>query len=143
MAGLTTVVDTLINSDQATPDVTDASQRRRTWTLVVACAGVGLVIASMIALNAALGDIAVATSATQTQLTWVVDGYTLALACLLLPAGAIGDRYGRRRALLIGLVIFTLASLAPIWLDGPIDLVVWRAVAGVGQRIPTSRGQSP
>jgi len=73
----------------------------------------------------------------------VVDGYTLAPACLLLPAGAIGDRYGRRRALLIGLVIFTLASLAPIWLDGPIDLVVWRAVAGVGQRIPTSRGQSP
>ena len=59
--GLTTVVDTLINSDQATPDVTDASQRRRTWTLVVACAGGGLVIASMIALNAALGDIAVVT----------------------------------------------------------------------------------
>ena len=86
MPGLTTVVDTLAKPDQ--PHVTDASRRRRTWTLVVACAGVALVIASMIALNAALGDIAVATSATQTQLTWVVDGYTLALACLLLPAGA-------------------------------------------------------
>ena len=131
MAGLTTVVDTLTKPDQP-PDVTDASRRRRTWTLVVACAGVALVIGSMIALNAALGDIAVATSATQTQLTWVVDGYTLALACLLLPAGAIGDRYGRRSALLIGLVIFTLASLAPIWFDGPVDLIVWRAVAGVG-----------
>lgn len=45
---------------------TDASQRRRTWTLVVTCVGVGLVIASMIVLNAAQGDIAVATSATQT-----------------------------------------------------------------------------
>jgi len=132
MPGLTTVVDTLITPEQAIPDVTDASRRRRTWTLVVACAGVALVIASMLALNTALGDIAVATSATQTQLTWVVDGYTLALACLLLPAGAIGDRYGRRSALLIGLVIFTLASLAPIWFDGPVDLIAWRAVAGAG-----------
>lgn len=130
MPGLTTVVGTLTQSDQT--DVTDASRRRRTWTLVVACAGVALVIASMIALNSALGDIAVATSATQTQLTWVVDGYTLALACLLLPAGAIGDRYGRRSALLIGLVIFTVASVAPIWFDHPVGLIVWRAVAGAG-----------
>ena len=60
----------------------------------------------MVALNAALPDIAVQTAATQTQLTWVVDGYTLVLACLLLPAGALGDRYGRRGALLVGLAIF-------------------------------------
>lgn len=46
----------------------------------------------MVALNTALGDIAVATGATQTRLTWIVDSYTLLLACLLLPAGAIGDR---------------------------------------------------
>lgn len=98
----------------------------------MACLGVALVICSMIALNTALGDIAVATSATQTQLTWVVDGYTLALACLLLPAGAIGDRYGRRRALLIGLAIFTVASVAPLLFDSPLQIIVWRAVAGVG-----------
>ncbi|EUA07267.1 major facilitator superfamily MFS_1 [Mycobacterium xenopi 4042] len=66
----------------------------------MACLGVSLVIASMVALNTALGDIAVATSAAQSQLTWIVDGYTVTLACLLLPAGAIGDRYGRRGALL-------------------------------------------
>jgi MFS family permease len=48
------------------------------------------------------GSLAVATSASQTQLTWIVDGYTLALACLVLPAGAIGERYGRRGALLTG-----------------------------------------
>ena len=84
---------------------------------MVACVGVALVVSSMVALNTALGDIAVATSATQTQLTWVVDGYTLVLACLLLPAGAIGDRYGRRSALLIGLPIFAVASLAPVVFD--------------------------
>src|ERR1700676_549235 len=108
------------------------SSGRRTWTLVVACMGVALVIASMIALNTALGDIAVTTSATQSQLTWVVDGYTLVLACLLLPAGAIGDRCGRRGALLIGLSIFSLASVTPVIFDSPMQIIASRAAAGAG-----------
>src|SRR5271163_3405187 len=74
-------------------------ERARLWLLTVACFGVLLVIASMVALNTALPDMATAMSATQTQLTWIVDSYTLVLACLLLPAGALGDRYGRRGAL--------------------------------------------
>jgi len=108
------------------------SSGRRTWTLVVACSGVALVVASMTALNTALGDIAVATSATQTQLTWVVDGYTLVLACLLLPAGAIGDRYGRRGALLTGLAVFSVASIAPLVFDSPVQVIGARAAAGLG-----------
>jgi EmrB/QacA subfamily drug resistance transporter len=94
--------------------------------------GVGLVVASMTALNTALGDLAVATSATQSQLTWIVDGYTVALACLLLPAGAIGDRYGRRGALLTGLVVFALGSAAPAILHSPLQIIAGRAVAGAG-----------
>src|SRR5690348_15883552 len=86
----------------------------------------------MVALNAALPDIAVQTSATQTQLTWIVDGYTLVLACLLLPAGALGDRYGRRGALLAGLAVFAAASVSPIVLDSPVQIIVARAVAGIG-----------
>ena len=109
-----------------------ASARARIWLLVVACLAVSMVISSMVALNSALPDIAVETSATQSQLTWVVDGYTLVLACLLLPAGAFGDRYGRRGALLVGLAVFTVASVAPIFLDGPVALIVARAVAGAG-----------
>jgi MFS family permease len=62
----------------------------------------------------------------------VVDGYTLALACLLLPAGAIGDRYGRRGALLTGLVIFGVASFAPVIFDSPLQIIVARAAAGAG-----------
>src|ERR1700756_4828000 len=101
------MVEILAARDQRTAAMgAGISARARHWILAVACMGVGLVIASMTALNTALGDLAVATSATQSQLTWVVDGYTVALACLLLPAGAIGDRYGRRGALLIGLVGF-------------------------------------
>jgi MFS family permease len=127
-----TSLDTL-RLDQSTDSTeTGDSKRLRTWTLVVACSGVALVVASMVALNTALGDIAVTTSANQTQLTWVVDGYTLVLACLLLPAGAIGDRFGRRGALLAGLAIFAAASIAPLIFSGPIQIIVARAVAGAG-----------
>lgn len=73
-----------------------------------------------------------ATSATQTQLTWIVDGYTLALACPLLPAGSVGDHYGRRGALPAGLVIFSLGSMAPAILQNPVQIIAGRAVAGVG-----------
>ena len=107
------MVETLVRSDQRTQATTVlGSNRARIWTMVVACMGVTLVIASMVALNTALGDIAVATSATQSQLTWIVDCYSVVLACLLLPAGAIGDRYGRRGAFLFGLAAFAIASLA-------------------------------
>ncbi|ORJ60868.1 MFS transporter [Mycobacterium simiae] len=108
------------------------SPRARAWTLAVACMGVALVVASMTALNTALGDLAVATSATQSQLNWIVDGYTVALACLLLPAGAIGDRYGRRGALLTGLVVFALGSATPAILHSPTQIIAGRAVAGIG-----------
>ncbi|WP_297613729.1 MFS transporter [Nocardia sp.] len=66
------------------------------------------------------------------QLTWVVDGYTLALACLVLPAGALGDRFGRRVVLIIGMAIFTLASAIPLLIGGPLWLIGARAAAGVG-----------
>ncbi|WP_422749476.1 MFS transporter [Mycobacterium sp. WMMD1722] len=124
---------TLTRPDQPTDsEMAQLSSRARIWLLTVACLDVLMVIASMVALNAALPDIALETAATQTQLTWVVDGYTLVLACLLLPAGAIGDRYGRRGALLAGLVIFGLASVAPVFFDSPLQLIIARAVAGAG-----------
>lgn len=108
------------------------TSRHRTWTLVMACCAVLVVISSMVALNTALGDIALATSANQTQLTWIIDSYTLTLACLLLPAGAIGDRYGRRGALLFGLTIFAVASVVPALSTHPLHIIAARAVAGVG-----------
>lgn len=108
------MVDTLDRSDQnIDAGIASRSKRGRIWLLIVAGVDVLLVITSMVALNAALPDMAVDTTATQGPLTWIVDGYTLVLACLLLPAGAIGDRYGRRGALLVGLAIFALASVAP------------------------------
>ncbi|UGT58926.1 MFS transporter [Nocardia asteroides] len=102
------------------------------WTLTVSCLAVALVIASMAALYTALPQIATATGATQAQLTWVVDGYTLALACLVLPGGALGDRYGRRIVLLIGLVIVAVGSAVPLLVAEPGWVIAARVVAGIG-----------
>ena len=127
------MVETLVKPDQPTdPALAGLSGKARGWTLFVACLGVLLVISSMVALNTALPDLAMATSASQTELTWIVDSYTLVLACLLLPAGALGDRFGRRGALLLGLAVFALASVAPaIWSD-PMGIIIARGVAGAG-----------
>ena len=85
-------------ADTTPPTATPPISRHRTWTLLVACCGVLVVISSMVALNTALGDIAMATSANQTQLTWIIDSYTLTLACLLLPAGAGAELTDAQRA---------------------------------------------
>lgn len=127
------MVDTLAESDRPTDSsLAGLSARVRVWTLLIACLGVLLVISSMVALNTALPDLAKATSATQTELTWIVDSYTLVLACLLLPAGALGDRYGRRGALLLGLAIFGIASIAPVVWSDPMHLIIARGLAGAG-----------
>ncbi len=103
---------------------------RSAWLVLVACLSVSMVVAAMAALNTALPDIAVDTGADAGQMTWIVDGYTLALAALLLPAGAIGDRFGRREVLIVGLVFFGIASLAAIWVNGPEQLILTRCLAG-------------
>ena len=128
-----TAVDEPAPVDQTTGHSSgDPASRARVWTLVVTCLSLLLVMSSMVGLNTALGDIALQTSASQSQLTWIVDSYTLVLACLLLPAGAIGDRYGRRGALVFGLVVFAIASVAPIFWADPATLITARGAAGVG-----------
>lgn len=107
-----------------------AGQRR--WLLFVNMVAVSLVVATMSALYTSLPDIAVAVGATQAELTWIVDSYTLALAGLVLTAGALGDRFGRRATLIVGLAVFTVSSVLPLWLDTPLWLIILRAIAGVG-----------
>ncbi len=126
------MAEPLSETGHATDSTPQPAATTRRWTLTVACLGVLLVISSMVGLNTALPDLATSTSSTQTELTWIVDSYTLMLACLLLPAGALGDRYGRRGALLAGLAVFGIASIAPaIWSD-PLHLIIARGVAGAG-----------
>ena len=104
---------------------------RSSWLILVSCVAVSIVVAAMASLNIALADIAVDIGADNGQMTWIIDGYTLALAALLLPAGAIGDRFGRRGTLIAGLLLFALASIAPVWLSDPTQVIISRCVAGV------------
>ncbi|UUV28617.1 MFS transporter [Amycolatopsis roodepoortensis] len=105
---------------------------RQMWTLTVSCLAVALVMAAVASLTTALPGLAGDTGASQTQLTWIVDAYTLVLACALLPAGAVGDRYGRRGVLVIGLVVFAVGSALPTVVTSPGWVIACRAVSGLG-----------
>jgi EmrB/QacA subfamily drug resistance transporter len=113
------------------PKHTESSARHGAITAVV-CLALAAVVAAMSSLNVALPEIARDTHASQTQLVWVIDAYSLAFASLLLPGGAIGDRYGRRMSLLIGLVIFGGGSAVAMTADSATELIALRAVLGIG-----------
>jgi EmrB/QacA subfamily drug resistance transporter len=90
------------------------------------------VVAAVTSLNVALPSLARDTHASQTQITWVVDAYALVFASLLLLGGAVGDRFGRRRALLAGLGVFAAASVAAALSSSPEVLIAMRGLLGIG-----------
>jgi MFS family permease len=86
----------------------------------------------MASLNVALPDIARDTHASQTDLVWVIDAYSLAFASLLLIGGGFGDRYGRRMALIVGLLIFGAGSVVAMAATTATELIALRATLGLG-----------
>jgi EmrB/QacA subfamily drug resistance transporter len=98
----------------------------------VVCLALAAVVAAMASLNVALPDIARDTHASQTDLVWVIDAYSLAFASLLLIGGGIGDRYGRRVALILGLLIFIAGSVVAMAATTATELIALRATLGVG-----------
>jgi EmrB/QacA subfamily drug resistance transporter len=102
------------------------------WTLAVLCLSLVMVVVGNTVLNVALPTLVRDLGATSSQLQWMVDSYALVFAGLLLTAGALGDRFGRKGALIIGLVIFGGASLASTFADSADHLVITRAVMGLG-----------
>ncbi len=106
--------------------------RQRTLVLVAMCLALVLVVASVSMLAVGLPKLSEALGLSQGTQTWVVDAYALTLASLLLVAGAIGDRFGRRRALLTGIVIFGGGSLLSAIAHGGGELIAFRALTGVG-----------
>jgi EmrB/QacA subfamily drug resistance transporter len=112
---------------------TQAPARTETsGVLPVVLASLALVVSAVPALNVALPDVARDTGATLTQIQWIVDAYALVFAGLLLPAGAVGDRYGRRPVLVAGLAVFGLASSAAATVSDPGALIALRGVMGIG-----------
>src|SRR5438477_973882 len=115
----------------------DKVHQRRWWILGVLCLSLLIIVVDNSILNVALPTLARPESqggldATTSQLQWMVDAYTLVFAGLLLTAGSLGDRFGRRGALNVGLVIFGGASTVAAFAGGVNALVAARAVMGVG-----------
>ena len=112
------------------------TDRPRPWrVLAVLCVSVLLVGIDNTIVNVALPTLAAELSADTSGLQWVVDGYTLVFAALLLVGGYLGDRYGRRRMLQLGLVLYGFTSLLAATAGTTAELVTARALMGAGELI--------
>lgn len=113
----------------------DAGHPRRWLILGVLVISLLVVVLDNTILNVALrtlADPAHGLGATQSELEWSINSYTLVFAGLLFSFGVLGDRFGRKRFLLIGLVLFGLASLASAYAQDPAQLIAARALMGIG-----------
>ncbi|WGP08217.1 MFS transporter [Streptomyces sp. SH5] len=119
--------DALDTSGEAVPDA-----RQRRTILITVCIALMAVIASVSGLNVAQPDLAVAFDASQSTILWIINVYTLGLAALLLPLGAIGDRLGRKPVLVAGLVVFGLAGVVAGLAPSAEVMLAARLFSGVG-----------
>jgi EmrB/QacA subfamily drug resistance transporter len=113
-------------------DATIHDPRRRRAILIAVCIALMAVIASVSGLNVAQAQVAVAFDASQSTVLWMINIYTLSLAALLLPLGALGDRVGRKPILLAGLALFGVGSAAAGLAASSAMMIAARLLAGVG-----------
>ena len=115
------------------PEAPRASAGRRRWkTLAVLCLSLLITVLDTTVVNVALPTLDRTLHASSSGLEWIVDAYTLVFAGLLMLGGALGDRYGRHRALPAGLLIFGAGSVIAASARGVSQLIVARAVMGAG-----------
>ncbi len=108
---------------------------RKWWTLGAVCVATFMLLLDITVVNTALPAIQKDLGGSFTDLQWVVDAYALSLAALVLTAGSLADRLGRRRVFAIGLGVFSLASLLCALAPDPTFLNLARALQGVGGAI--------
>ncbi|WP_069387300.1 MFS transporter [Cellulosimicrobium cellulans] len=113
------------------PSTIDDPRRRRSILLAVSLALMA-VVASVSGLNVAQPHLALELSASQGEVLWMINTYTVTLAALLLPLGAVGDRWGRRPVLLVGLLVFGVANLAAGVAPTVEVMLAARVASGVG-----------
>lgn len=107
--------------------------RKRWLILATLCGSLLVVMISNSSLNLAVPSLSLTLGLTSIQLTWVVEAYSLAFAGLLLTAGSVGDRYGRKLIMQIGLVIFLIASIYAAFIaSSGTELILTRLLMGVG-----------
>src|SRR5512138_389083 len=111
---------------------TPPADRRRWVVLGVMCLSLLLIVMDNTIVNVAIPTLQRELGASTGELQWVVDSYILVFAGLLLTMGALGDRYGRRGALGIGLAVMGVASVLSAFADSAGQLVATRALLGIG-----------
>ncbi|TQJ90100.1 EmrB/QacA subfamily drug resistance transporter [Streptomyces sp. SLBN-31] len=136
-----TVQDTLLPR-KATPamrlfltepvDQTERPYARRWWALLVLCLSLLIIVMANTALTVAAPDMTRDLGLSSADLQWVIDGYTVPYAALMLLFGAIGDKYSRRGALLLGLTVFAGGAVFGYLADSAATVVAARAVMGTG-----------
>jgi EmrB/QacA subfamily drug resistance transporter len=108
---------------------------RKWWTLTAVVTATFMLLLDITVVNTALPKIEKSLGASFTDLQWVIDAYALALATVVLTAGSLADRFGRKLLFVIGLIVFTVASLACALAPSADFLIGARAVQGIGGAI--------
>src|SRR3954467_10654262 len=122
-------------SKEATMPLSPSARPRVGWTFAIVSVALFMVTLDNLVVSTALPTIRVDLGASLEALEWTVNAYTLSFAVLLLPAAALGDRFGRRRMFSIGLVVFTAASAMAALAPTTAALIRARAIQGAGAAI--------
>src|ERR671922_2343075 len=110
--------------------------REKVIVLLTMCFALAMAMLDNTVVNVALPTISEKLGAGVSSLQWIVDGYVLAFASLLLTGGILGDRYGRKKMFLSGLAIFTIFSFLCGVSQTPGQLIAFRALQGIGGALP-------
>ena len=123
------------------PSTSAPASTRKGLVLAVMSLSTFLIFLDGTVVNTALPSIARDFSATNSSLQWIVNMYSLILAGLLLVAGSLGDRFGRRSALMTGMAIFGLGAIGAALSNSSTMLIAMRGVQGLGAAIRAASGQ--
>ena len=135
---MSTAVDQLESRNSAAVEASQRSERRRWIALAVLCLGQLMMVLDATIVNVALPSIQHDLHFTQSNLTWVMNGYLITFGGFLLLAGRMGDLVGRKRVFLAGLVLFTAASVLCGVADSQAMLIVARFIQGIGGAVASA-----
>lgn len=119
----------ILCGDQPAEQATDNTKR---YVLIATILGSGMVFINGSTVNVALPALQAGLGATVGDIQWIINGYTLMLASLILLGGSLGDHFGRKRVFMIGVVVFTLGSIVCGLANSVNALITARVVQGIG-----------
>jgi EmrB/QacA subfamily drug resistance transporter len=128
----TSTTEGLVPVNQAEFDIDPAVHARRWWVLAVLCVSMTVIVMDNTILNVAIPKLITDLNASNSQVQWIIDSYTIVFAGLLLTTGSLSDRFGRKGALQVGIVLFGLGSVLSALATSAPQLIATRAFMGIG-----------